>query len=69
MIEFFATFDFSSLQLRLDKVFMVLLNSIEYLEKLFKNEYLVAADDTSFNMINYTLNFLNRINKMFKYMT
>ena len=31
----------------------ILLNSIEYLEKLFKNEYLVTADDTSFNMINF----------------
>ena len=31
----------------------VLLNSINYLEKVFKNEYLITADDTPFNMINF----------------
>lgn len=31
----------------------VLLNSINYLEKVFRNEYLITADDTPFNMINF----------------
>ena len=31
----------------------ILLNSIEYLDKFFKNEYLVTADDTPLNMINF----------------
>ena len=31
----------------------VLLNSINYLDKLFKNEYLITADDTPLNMINF----------------
>ena len=31
----------------------ILFNSIDYLEKVFKNEYLITADDTPFNMINF----------------
>ena len=31
----------------------VLINSINYLEKIFKNEYLITADDTPFNIINF----------------